>query len=185
MKGKIRNTATLFAMALALATGAVHGQVNGKLAGADGHRASVPAELAGANSIAGSWYVEATPDGAPPFRGMITFSDGGGVIASAQGDIIQFGDEISPATAGHGEWIRTGSREFLFTFRQIFYVFDDAGNNTFVGGNKVRHTARLNKAGTAWTGEMTVEFLDHNDNVVFTGSGSGTATRITVEPLSP
>lgn len=185
MKSNIKNLVTLSILTLILATGAVFGQVQSDLAKTDGEQPLDSIEGRDNNNITGSWYVAASSDHGPSFKALITFSDGGGMIASAQGDIIKFGGELSPATAGHGTWVRTGNREFLFTFRQIFYSIDDAGNSTYAGGNKVRHTARMNRAGTEWTGQMTVEFFDENDNVIFTGSGASTGRRIVAQPLLP
>lgn len=129
------------------------------------------------NSIAGSWSVDAIPAAASPFRGLMTFSEGGGIIASAQGDnLINAG---SLATAGHGAWTRTGNREFLFTFIQILY--NAAGE--YDGKIRVRHTAVMNRQGTEWTGQLTLEVFDPTDVVVFTSTGSGTATRIVPLPL--
>ena len=130
---------------------------------------------AASNSIVGTWYVDATPDGAPPFKGMITFSEGGVMIASAQGDILQNAGSL--ATAGHGAWLRTANREFIFTFRQILYNAD----GDYDGGVKVRHDAILSRDGNTWTGRLTVEYFDANDVLVFTGTGNGTARRIAAE----
>ena len=137
----------------------------------------IPVRSADNNSIAGSWQVKSTPDGAPSFRGLITFSEGGGMIASAQGDnLINAG---SLATPGHGAWSRTGNREFLFTFIQVLYNAD----GEYDGMIRIRHTATMNKSGNTWAGQLTLEVFDPGDNLVFTGTGSGTATRIVPLPL--
>jgi hypothetical protein len=129
------------------------------------------------NSIAGSWSVHSIPAAAAPFRGLITFSEGGGMIASAQGDnLITAG---SLGTPGHGSWTRTGNREFLFTFIQILY--NAAGD--YDGKIRVRHTASMNRDGTDWTGQLTLEVFDPSDVIVFTSTGSTTATRIVPLPL--
>lgn len=130
------------------------------------------------NSIVGSWYVSSTPDGGPPpFKGMISFSEGGAMIASAQGDILQNAGSL--ATAGHGAWARTGNREFVFTFRQILYNAD----GDYDGGVVIRHNSILTKDGKSWEGRLTVEFYNSSDELVFTGTGGSTATRIVAESL--
>ena len=132
------------------------------------------------NQIVGSWLVTFTPDGAPvPFRGLITFTQGGGVIASAQGDVLLDAPPGVPpvATAGHGAWVQTG-RNIRFTFRQIFYNAD----GTYAGGAKISHKARLNGGATTWVGSLSVEYYDADDNVVFSGKGTETAVRIDAEP---
>jgi len=131
------------------------------------------------NQIVGSWLVTVTPEGAPvPFRGLITFTQDGGVIASAQGDVLLDAPPGVPpvATAGHGAWVRTG-QTFRFTFRQIFYNAD----GTYAGGAKISHRVRLNAGGNGWTGSLSVEIYDADGNVVFSGTGTETAVRIRAE----
>jgi hypothetical protein len=140
-------------------------------------KADVTVEFADNNSIAGTWYVNATPDGAPPFRGLITFSEGGGMIASAQGDNLTTFNSL--ATPGHGAWTRTGNREYLFTFVQILYN----GSGEYDGEVRIRHNAVMNKAGTQWNGSLTLEVFSPDGELVFVGTGSGSATRIVPLPL--
>lgn len=164
---------------LIFTTSTVFGQASVGSKNVKGEKEPIVTDFAVNNSIAGSWYVSSTPNGGVPFKGMITFSDGGGLIASAQGDnLVDIG---SLATAGHGTWERTGNREFLFTFRQILYRPD----GSYDGGVKVRHTAMMDRRGMEWTGQLTVEIFNANDEVVFSGTGSGTAIRIVAEPLLP
>jgi hypothetical protein len=144
-----------------------------------------PAWLLSSNdSVVGSWYLLVTSQTFPtPFRAEITFTEGGGLIASAQGDILLNAPPGVPpaATAGHGAWSRTANREYLFTFRQIFYSSD----GSYAGGAKIRNSSQINKDGDEMTGQLVVDYYNENDEVVFTGSGSFTATRIVVEPLTP
>lgn len=130
--------------------------------------------------IEGSWVVIVTPNGAPPFRGLITFDTGGGLIASAQGDILLNPPPGVPpvATAGHGAWKRTGNRRYAFTFRQILYGSD----GSYQGEAKSRHKITLNASGNQWSGQLQFEIFDADGNVVFSGSGTEQATRIEVEP---
>ena len=127
------------------------------------------------NSIVGAWFVDSTPDGPPPFKGMINFGAGGTVIASAQGDILQNAGSL--ATAGHGTWARTGSREFVFSFRQILYNAD----GDYDGLVAVRHNATLSKDGNSWEGRLTVQIYGANDELLINGTGRGTARRIVAE----
>lgn len=135
-------------------------------------------------SIVGAWYLTVTSETAPaPFKGMITFSEGGGLVASGQGDILLTPPPGVPpiATPGHGQWTRTANREYLFTFRQIFYN----GDGTYAGGAKIRNLATLNKSGTEMSGQLVVDYYDASDSIVFTGTGTFTATLIIAEPLTP
>ncbi len=136
------------------------------------------------DAVAGSWYLTITSATFPvPFRAMITFGDEGGVVASAQGDILLSPPPGVPpvATAAHGAWERTANRKYLFTFRQILYN----GDGSYAGGAKVRNAGTLNKSGTEMSGQLIVQYYDSNDVVVFTGTGTFTGTRITAEPLTP
>ncbi len=141
-------------------------------------------ELGPNDGLAGSWYVTLNSVTNPvPFRAMLTFSEGGGVIGSAQGDILLSPPPGVPplATAAHGGWVRTANREYLFTFRQIYYN----GDGTYAGGAKVRNAATVSKNGNEMTGDLVVQYYDATDVVVFTGTGTFTATRIGAEPLTP
>lgn len=163
----------VFAMLL---TGSSFGQLKEK----------APAELVigASQAIVGSWYMTVTSDTSPiPFRAMVTFCEGGGVVASAQGDILlQAPPGVPPvATAAHGAWLRTSNREFLFTFRQIFYNAD----GSYAGGAKIRNAGLLNAFANNMSGQLIVQYYDSDDQVVFTGTGSFTASRIVAEALNP
>ena len=135
-------------------------------------------------AIVGSWNITVTSETFPvPFRGMVSFSEGGAVVASAQGDILlQAPPGVPPiATAAHGAWLRTSNREYLFTFRQIFYNLD----GSYAGGAKIRNAATLDAFSNNMSGQLIVNYYDANDEVVFTGSGTFTGTRIVAEPLNP
>ena len=136
------------------------------------------------DSIAGSWRVTVTSQTFPePFRALLTFDDKGSVIGSAQGDVLLTPPPgvVPVATAAHGAWRRTGNRNFLFTFRQIFYN----GDGSYGGGAKIRNEAVINKSGDAMTGQLIVSYYDSNDNEVFTGTGTFTAERIVAESMAP
>ena len=140
--------------------------------------------LTSSQAIVGSWYMTVTSDTFPvPFKAMVSFSEGGAVVGSAQGDVlIQPPPGVPPvATAAHGAWLRTSNREFLFTFRQIFYN----GDGSYAGGAKIRNAATLDASSNGMTGQLIVDFYDPNDVLVFTGTGSFTATRIVAETLTP
>lgn len=136
------------------------------------------------NEIVGSWYFTVSSETFPvPFRAMITFGEGGGLVASAQGDVLLQPPPGVPAvaTAAHGAWLRSSNREYLFTFRQILYN----GDGSYAGGAKARNAALLNTSGNAMSGRLIVDFYDANDELVFTGTGTFVASRIVAEPLIP
>ncbi len=144
---------------------------------------SVAESSSDSNDIAGSWRATVTPEGGMPFEALLTFSEGGGVIGSAQGDILLDAPPGVPpsATAVHGSWKRMAKRNFLFTVRQIFYGAD--GSNQ--GGNKVRNSVVLNPNGTQINGQFQFDLYDADGIVVFSGNGSIQAVRIQIEPLTP
>ena len=163
----------VFAMLL---TGSSFGQLK--------ENASAGLVVGASQAVVGSWYLTVTSDTFPvPFRGMVTFCEGGGVVASAQGDVLlQAPPGVPPvATAAHGAWLRTSNREFLFTFRQIFYNAD----GSYAGGAKIRNAAMLDAFGNNMSGQLIVQYYNAGDQVVFTGTGSFTASRIVAESLNP
>ncbi len=178
------NVKTIFAVLvmagfLALQTTAVFAQ-----SGEQSGKLSQQSDSQQSNDITGSWRATVTPPGgAPSFRGLITFNKDGGLVASAQGDILLNAPPGVPpvATAGHGAWEKIGSHRYAFTFIQIFY---DADGN-YQGEAKTRHSITLNQRGNSWSGQLQVEIFDADGNVVFTGSATEQATRIKVEPLTP
>lgn len=176
---------TLAALVLTLTQlGAFFGQLPRAAAASPVERVSQIPQSGENESIAGAWYLTITSETAPgPFKGMITFSEGGGLVASGQGDILLTPPPGVPpvATPGHGQWSRTANREYLFTFRQIFYN----GDGSYAGGATIRNSASLNKPGTEMSGQLVVQYYDANDSIVFTGTGTFTATRIVAEPLTP
>ena len=180
---KIRTT--LVALVLtAIQLGIIFGRPPQTVGASALESSSAATQLAQSESIVGAWYLTVTSQTAPaPFKGMITFSEGGGLVASGQGDILLDPPPGVPplATAGHGQWSRNANREYLFTFRQIFYN----GDGSYAGGAKIRNLATLNKQSTEMSGQLVVEYYDANDIVVFTGTGTFTATRISAEPLTP
>ena len=143
-----------------------------------------PSDFQQSDRLEGSWRVTVTPPGgAPSFRGLITFNKDGGLVASAQGDVLLNAPPGVPpvATAGHGAWEKIGSRRYAFTFLQILYDADGG----YQGEVKIRHKITLNNSGNRWSGQLQSEIFDADGNVVFSGSGTEHATRIEVEPLTP
>ncbi len=146
--------------------------------------ATTQGQVSSNNAIAGSWQVIVTSNTFPePFRALLTFDGEGGVVGSAQGDVLLSPPPDVPpvATVAHGSWTRTGNRNFLFTIRQIFYN----GDGTYAGGSKVRNAVMISKSGNEMSGQLVVDYYDAADVLVFTGSGNFTATRIVPEPLVP
>ncbi len=60
-------------------------------------------------AILGTWRVNVTPTGLPPFQALITYARGGGLLES--------NTFLPPAaaTTGHGTWVKTGGHEYVAT----------------------------------------------------------------------
>lgn len=110
--------------------------------------------------------------GPPPFLALFTFAADGGVVETDAGPPtpLQF-------SAGHGEWRRAGrANTFNITYTQ--FEFDAAQNH--IGIFRGRITARLNRAQTELTGNITVEFSDLDGNLLFSGNGTVKGHRLPV-----
>jgi len=175
--------ALMMAGFFAFQTSVVFAQSNEIKLNAESDKILEPSDFRQSDRLEGSWLVTVTSNGAPPFKGLITFNNGGGLIASAQGDILLSPPPGVPpvATAGHGAWEKTGNRRYAFTFIQILYGSD----GSYQGEAKSRHKITLNNSGNRWSGQLQFEIFDADGNVVFSGSGTEQATRIEVEPLTP
>ena len=127
---------------------------------------------------AGSWegVVTNVGGGPPPFRVLMNFTADGGFTGSGDGD-------NAVGSPQYGVWERVGgknSRTYAVTFRQLFYNPDSSS----AGSARMQQTVILNEAGDAWSGPFVVRIYLPDGTLVFTGSGTATATRIVSEPLS-
>lgn len=121
----------------------------------------------------GSWLTTITPTapGSVPFKGLVTFDKGGGLVESGQGD------EAPPilTSPGHGAWVNSGSDDIAFNFIKLLY--DTSGK--FAGLLKIHGTAKLE--GDILTGSATFVVTDPTGKVIATGSNTIKATRIQAE----
>jgi hypothetical protein len=125
-------------------------------------------------SLEGGW-IGTTDAGAGfgKFMAAYMFARGGGMVTSSSIDL----SPRSLSTPGYGTWTRTGDRQFLMTFDA--FVFDQQGNPA--GVVESRATAVLDATGDAWSGVFKFEVRAPNGAVVFSGSGTHSATRIRPE----
>ena len=153
--------------------------------GQSAENAAAQSEASANKALVGAWYYTVLLGTEPPssFKGMITFSKGGGLVASAQGDILLNPPPGVPpgATSGHGSWVRTANGEYLYTFRQILYN----GDGSYAGVGKIRNVATLSDSGNELSGHLILDYYDSSDQLVFTMASTFTATRIVVEPMTP
>lgn len=128
-------------------------------------------------SPTGSWegVVTNVGGGPPPFRVLMNFTADGGFTGSGDGD-------NAVGSPQYGVWERVGdknSRTYAVTFRQLFYNADSSS----AGSARMQQTVILNEAGDMWNGPFVVRIYAPDGTLVFTGTGTATATRIQSEPL--
>lgn len=108
-------------------------------------------------SLLGSWSVTITGGPGTPqlpswYGAQITFSPGGGAVATITDPSIQ---------TGHGFWKQLGKRKFAVTIR--LFQFDSAG--AFLGTLKATATLKVNKKSTTFRSHnYRFEVLDPNGN---------------------
>jgi hypothetical protein len=128
------------------------------------------------NDLLGSWTVSitegpGTPDLPTWYRAHVTFTPGGGLVATITDANIK---------TGHGTWTQVGKRRFAITI--LLPQFDPGGS--FVGTLKARATLQVNKKSQTFdSDDYRFELLDPDGNSTgFTGSGTAHGARIKVEP---
>ncbi len=122
---------------------------------------TVPADAKDGQHLEGSWQVTVTllppPPGLPPtFQGLRTFTAEGEVLASDNLPEIH--------SLGHGQWVRTGNRQFL----QIFTFFRFIPPHQFIGTRRVTAKLVLDPSLVEFRADTVVEDFDANGNRVGT-----------------
>jgi hypothetical protein len=105
----------------------------------------------------------------------MNFTADGGFTGSGDGD-------NAVGSVQYGVWERIGganSRTYAVTFRQLFYNPDSSS----AGSARMQQTVILNEAGDTWTGPFVIRIYAPDETLVFTGTGTATASRIQSEPL--
>jgi hypothetical protein len=103
------------------------------------------------DGVVGSWLETITGD-FPDFQVLITYDEGGGMVATASIDMAA-GLKSSPT---HGAWARTGRRTFSWTGHA--FSFDDAGN--WNGTYNIKEQVTLAGTGNAYSGTCTFEVVN-------------------------
>jgi len=141
---------------------------------ASGQAKALAAEEGG-QTLAGSWAVIVKPD-VPPvpgfteFLNLATFMPDGGFISST-GYITD--------SLGHGNWVRTGNRQFAVTCVGLSYGADGVTEATW----KLRATLAYTASGYELTGSWIIDVFDMAGKVVFTIKGTARAFHIDVEKM--
>jgi len=126
-------------------------------------------------AILGTWRVNVTPTGLPPFQALITYARGGGLLES--------NTFLPPAaaTTGHGTWVKTGGHEYVATFEK--FLADNPVTPALgdPGIFRVKETILVN--GDTYTGAASAEFCDLSGiQCVPAGCGTSIGTRLAAEP---
>jgi hypothetical protein len=115
--------------------------------------------------LAGSWMFNVQPNDAfpPPFISLITFRPGGGLVET----------ETDEQLTGQGTWKQTGPDTFTFTLMQLEFN-GGAWDGTYIA----RGTLKYDAAKHTLSGSFTVSFYDPNGNLLDSGGGTLTGSRI-------
>jgi len=116
--------------------------------------------------IVGTWNLRVTPNGAPTFAALLTFTPGGGVIET---------ESDQPGT-GQGAWKPIGRNRFAIAFQTFIFAPTGPGGHVVV-----RSVATLTK--NTLSGPFKFDVFDPTGKVVQSGSGTATATRFVIPQL--
>jgi hypothetical protein len=116
--------------------------------------------------IVGTWNLQVTPNGAPTFAALLTFTPGGGVIET---------ESDEPGT-GQGAWKRVSRKRFALAFQTFIFTPTGPGGHVVV-----RSVATLTK--NTLSGPFKFDVFDPAGNLVQAGSGTATATRFVIPQL--
>jgi hypothetical protein len=135
--------------------------------------------------LVGTWTYKVNVTGVPTgfprgYTSLITFVPGGGLIQTAWTPPANAPAGITGVSPwiGHGEWVRTGTREFVLTV--VIPRFDRSGK--FVGLAKSRASIKLDATNRNASGHFDGDILNAEHKVVLTGfGGTVSATRFQIE----
>jgi hypothetical protein len=126
--------------------------------------------------LAGTWLKDNEPGVNTPL--LTTYMSDGSLISSRCVIVPTGPTTVELISAGHGQWIRTGHREFAST-----RIFLRSGPTVeFTGLVKLTETVTLNDASDQITSTGTLSIYDADNNLLFPpGTGPSTvARRVTV-----
>ena len=136
-------------------------------------------------TIEGSWIGTVTAVNPPlgSFANLITFIPKGGVIESRR----SYADTPAGSlleTPGHGEWKKVGVKEYQVNYTFLLQGAPDnpKARGVALGTETISLRLRLNRQGTQLSGTFRSDAKDPNGNIVFTTTGTYSATRIEATP---
>ena len=127
--------------------------------------------------LEGTWMLTVRLDGVPPpgvppvIPAMNTFLPGGALFETGAG--------LATRSPGHGQWVRTGDREFAATF--AFFRFDPAGRP--LGAQRVTKVIRLDEGLDELRAEARFELTDPDGTVTTRGRATESGTRLRIAQL--
>lgn len=127
-------------------------------------------------AIVGSWLVNVETPGFPALKILLTFTEDGCVIGTAQGDVAA----SRALSVAQGSWVHQGGLTFASTFIQVSYEIQTGNLRGLV---KFRLTHTLDSAWNEWSGPYKFDFINPAGTVLFSAGGTTQAQRIKVEPL--
>jgi hypothetical protein len=135
---------------------------------------------ASGQGFVGTWLlIFDTPLG--PSQSLLTvMADGTALFSGRPVSPANGGNPVTFASAGHGVWQSTGSTTAAITW--VGLVTDGQGNFLAIVTDSVEAT--LGADGDSWSGSYSATVADPDGNVLFVGTGTVQATRITVQPLA-
>jgi hypothetical protein len=154
------------------------------LPGKGTHGSTAAASQVG-DRLQGTWLVAATLQGAQPGappRFLVSFTSDGRALRTPppqQPAPPALGVSSMFTNTLHGEWQRTGDREFALMF--VGFAFDREGN--FLATQRVRAAPRLNETLDAFDGPASVDFVSDDGNILATVRATLHGTRIRIEPM--
>lgn len=135
---------------------------------------------AAGQSFVGSWRLTVSSPGSPSTQSLTTITADGTLLDSDQP--VSPGGGGFPTTVsstGHGVWQQIGTGTAAISFVEL--VTDTQG--TFLATVTINAQVTLSADGNAFGGPYTVTGVDPKGKVLFQGTGTVQATRITIQPM--
>jgi hypothetical protein len=169
MKNKYAQAAAGIILALVMLFGATQIIVTGQ----EGKTVEASEKPHASQSIEGAWQTTVTQRNCQTgaamgtFRGLSTFHEGGTISETS----VASGPSLR--SPGHGVWERQSPGTYKGSF--IFMRFNPDG--TFAGTQKITVTNVLTGNGDTFDSTASIQVLDLNNNVLFTGCATAVGTR--------
>jgi hypothetical protein len=131
------------------------------------------------DDLVGSWFGTVTATNPPlgQFNDLISFHTGGVVTESRRYLVpgTPFGNLLE--TTGHGAWERTGRNTFKAFFR---FLLQSNDNGAPIGTDNIQLSLRFDRDTGTLIGTFQSQIKNMADTVLFTVTGTYSATEITV-----